>query len=111
MSLLRQAQECQQAQTDDYTGQRAAGSNLQSGRELVVIDPSSDTTRNPQTPANDQTSGRQERLEWERLEQEKREQERLEHKKQEQERLEKERLEKEKQEQEMLWYEFILRCV
>ena len=74
-SAARQAQEHQQAQTDDYTGQRAAGSNLQSGRELVVIDPSSDTTRNPQTPANDQTSGRQERLEWERLEQEKREQE------------------------------------
>jgi hypothetical protein len=53
----RQIQERQQAQTDDHY---------------------IDTARNPQTPVNDQTSGRQERLEREKRDQEKREQERLE---------------------------------
>jgi hypothetical protein len=89
----------QQAQTDGHhTWQETAGSNLQSGRELVVADPSSDTARTPQTLVNDQPSGRQERLErekqkWERREQEKREQERSDQEKRELRRIE-ERLER-----------------
>jgi hypothetical protein len=111
VSAARQAQERQQAQIDDYTGQRTAGSSLESGRELVVVDPSSDTTRNLQTPVNNQTSGRQERLEQERLEhkkQERMEKERLEQERLEQERLLEQRLERERLEQEKLEQEKVL---
>jgi hypothetical protein len=84
----------------------AAG--LQTGRELVVADPSSNTVRNLQRLEQERLE--QERLErerlererLERLEQERLEQERLERERLEQERLEQERLEQERLEQERL---------
>ncbi len=65
----------------------AAG--LQTGRELVIADPSLTTVRNLQRLE-------QERLEQERLEQERLDRERLEQGRLEQERLERERLERKK---------------
>ena len=101
--IVGQAQERQH-----YTGQEIPGSNLQSGRELVLADPS-----NLQAPVNNRLEQEgleglerarleQERLEQERLEQERLEQERLERERLEQERLERERLEQERLEQERL---------
>jgi hypothetical protein len=59
LSPAGHAQERQQTPTGDHnTGQEMTGSNLQSGQELVVADPSSNT-HNPQTPVSDETSGRQ----------------------------------------------------
>ncbi|KAF8866678.1 hypothetical protein BDZ45DRAFT_795699 [Acephala macrosclerotiorum] len=60
LSAAGQAQERRRDQTDD-----------QSGRELVIADPGSNAARNPQASVNDQTTGRQEKLEQERLEREK----------------------------------------
>jgi hypothetical protein len=89
----------------------AAG--LQTGRELVVADPSSNTVRNLQRLEQERLEQerlererleqeRLERLEQERLEQERLERERLEQERLEQERLEQERLEQERLEQERL---------
>ena len=87
----------QQAQTNDHhTGQEITGSNFQSGRDLVVADPSSDTARSPRTPVNDQTGRRRESLERDSLERVRQEQERLEQERLEREKLEQERLELER---------------
>jgi uncharacterized protein YjbI with pentapeptide repeats len=88
--------------TGNQRGLSAAG--LQSGRELVVADPSSNTVRNLEERLEQERleQERRERLEQGRLERERLEQERLERERLEQERLEQERLEQEKLEQERL---------
>jgi hypothetical protein len=83
----------------DQRGLSAVG--LQSGRELVVADSSSNTVRDPQERLERERL-EQERLEQERLEQERLEQERLEQERLEQDRLEQERLEQDRLEQERL---------
>jgi hypothetical protein len=77
--------------------QETAGSDIQSGRELVAADPSLNTARNLQElerQRQDQDRREEERQEQERQEQERQEQERQE--RQEQERQEQERLEQER---------------
>ena len=59
LSAASHAQGRQQTRTDGHNaGSETTDLNLQSGRELVVADPSSNT-RNPQTLVNNEASGRQ----------------------------------------------------